>query len=109
MEFISKIGQIVIKARTVSPTPTFSQTAVLGTGSAVPSNADSSGSNSALLQQQNLEMVLQDMDLWRNSTPVHVNILHTAQHALLERWVISYTPAAAPTSSPMASAADSAR
>ncbi|KAF8925085.1 hypothetical protein BGZ58_001154 [Dissophora ornata] len=109
MEFISKIGQIIIKARTVSPTLTFSQTAVLGTGSAVPSNADSSGNNSSLLQQQNLEMVLQDMDLWRSSTPVHVNILHTAQHALLERWVISYTPAAAPASSPMASMADSAR
>ncbi|KAG0326677.1 hypothetical protein BGZ99_009175 [Dissophora globulifera] len=113
MEFISKIGQIIVKARTVSPTLPFNRTTIsdAGTGTGVPSNAiDSSSSNhSSLLQQQNLEMVLQDLDLWRNSTPVHVNILHEAQHVLLERWVISYTPASSPAASPAATATESAR
>ncbi|KAI1315055.1 hypothetical protein EDD11_001348 [Mortierella claussenii] len=111
MEFISKIGQIIIKARTVSPTISFDQTSSSGTGSAANlSNSNSSQSNHALSQQQqNLEIVLQDMDLWRNSTPVHVNILHTAQHVLLERWVISYTPATASSTSPVTPASDSSR
>ncbi|KAG0368883.1 hypothetical protein BGX24_002661 [Mortierella sp. AD032] len=43
-------------------------------------------------------------DLWKNSTPVHVNILHSAEHVLLERWVISFLPAAA--SSPNTLSAD---
>ncbi|KAF9432886.1 hypothetical protein BGZ76_010183 [Entomortierella beljakovae] len=97
MEFISKIGQIIIKARTVSPTIPFGQPT-----SGNRNGSDSSSSNnSSLLQQQNLDMVLQDTDLWRNNTPVHINILHTAQYALLERWVISYTPPTVPISSPI--------
>ncbi|KAF9099041.1 hypothetical protein BGX23_004283 [Mortierella sp. AD031] len=99
MEFLSKIGQIIIKART--PTP------------AVPGYPETPSSNSSTQQQQqhqqqqqqpSFESVLQDMDLWRNSTPVHVNILHSAEHVLLERWVISFIPAAA--SSPRAISAD---
>ncbi|KAF9916016.1 hypothetical protein BX616_004829 [Lobosporangium transversale] len=111
MEFISKIGQIIVKARTTSPPISFEQPS--------PSLSNSAGSASdmvqnshyhtVLLQQQNLELVLQDMDLWRNNTPVHINIFHAAQHALLERWVISYTPATGSTSGLMACTADSAR
>ncbi|KAF9328227.1 hypothetical protein BG006_008553 [Podila minutissima] len=95
MEFISKIGQIIIKARTVSPTL------------AVHNQPPSSSSNLPFQQgayrnvaQHSLENVLQDMELWRNSTPVHVNILHAAQHVLLERWVISFTPPAPTPVSP---------
>ncbi|KAG9324621.1 hypothetical protein KVV02_007191 [Mortierella alpina] len=99
MEFITKIGQIIVKARTVSPAFSYN---LAGT-EPDPARSTSSSVNSSHQQQQNLDMILQDMDIWRNSTPVHVNILHSAQHVLLERWVISFTPAAtasAATSSP---------
>ncbi|KAG0074098.1 hypothetical protein BGZ92_003530 [Podila epicladia] len=89
MEFISKIGQIIIKARTVSATlAVHNQT--LSTSSNLPFQQGIYRN----IDQHSLENVLQDMELWRNSTPVHVNILHAAQHVLLERWVISFTPPA---------------
>ncbi|KAF9411554.1 hypothetical protein BGZ94_001296 [Podila epigama] len=119
MEFISKIGQIIIKARTASPAvapqsiasqipgslQTPSEATSIGSGSATASNASVGSDDYKYLQQpqRSLEHVLQDIDLWRNSTPVHVNILHAAQHVLLERWVISFTPPAAPTPNPMIS------
>ncbi|GJJ69942.1 hypothetical protein EMPS_02291 [Entomortierella parvispora] len=94
MEFISKIGQIIIKARTVSrPAPT--SISLCGSGT-----EDSLYGLKYPPHQQNLELALQDLDLWKSNTPVHVNVLHSEQHVLLERWVISYTPAAS-TSSPM--------
>ncbi|KAF9185418.1 hypothetical protein BGZ51_003948 [Haplosporangium sp. Z 767] len=99
MEFISKIGQIIIKARTVSPTITLGQTPTTTATAA----AAAAGQQQQQKQQQNLEMVLQDMGLWRNSTPVHVNILHSATHVLLERWVISFTPAASTAAASAAS------
>ncbi|KAG0269215.1 hypothetical protein DFQ27_004455 [Actinomortierella ambigua] len=43
-----------------------------------------------------LDAVLQDKELWRNHSSVYLNILHTAQYALLERWVISFTPPVLP-------------
>ncbi|KAF8950426.1 hypothetical protein BGZ52_002544 [Haplosporangium bisporale] len=89
MEFISKIGQIIIKARTVSPTP-----AIHSQPSDTSSSSNLPFQQGAYNAQHSLENVLQDLELWRNSTPVHVNILHAAQHVLLERWVISFTPPA---------------
>lgn len=86
MEFISKIGQIIIKARTVSPTLVVHNQPPAS--SSLPFQQDTYHN----VAQHSLENVLQDMELWRNSTPVHVNILHATQHALLERWVISFTP-----------------
>ncbi|KAF9291386.1 hypothetical protein BGZ68_004247 [Mortierella alpina] len=88
MEFITKIGQIIVKARTVSPAFSYN----LAGSDSDPTRSTSSNANSSHQQQQNLDMILQDMDIWRNSTPVHVNILHSAQYVLLERWVISFTP-----------------
>ncbi|KAF9949448.1 hypothetical protein BGZ72_008783 [Mortierella alpina] len=90
MEFITKIGQIIVKARTVSPAFSYN----LAGSDTDPARSTSSSVSSSHQQQQNLDMILQDMDIWRNSTPVHVNILHSAHHVLLERWVISFTPAA---------------
>ncbi|KAF9928704.1 hypothetical protein FBU30_002175 [Linnemannia zychae] len=97
MEFLSKIGQIIIKART--PTPAIP-------GYLPPTSLTEASQNPQYQQpqQSSLESVLQDMDLWRNSTPVHINILHSAEHVLLERWVISFIPATA--SSPNALSAD---
>ncbi|KAG0046970.1 hypothetical protein BGZ83_007879 [Gryganskiella cystojenkinii] len=98
MEFISKIGQIIVKARTVSstivvhPIPALSSTPATATAGMIDNMVH--GVKSVPSQQQNLELALQDMDLWKSNTPVHVNILHPDQHVLLERWVISYTPAA---------------
>jgi hypothetical protein len=100
MEFISKIGQIIIKARTVSqPVP------ILVSSSSIAENSNNNSHGLKYSQQphnqtQSLELALQDLDLWKSNTPVHVNILHSEQHVLLERWVISYTPAAS-SSSPM--------
>ncbi|KAG0288575.1 hypothetical protein BGZ96_007693, partial [Linnemannia gamsii] len=107
MEFLSKIGQIIIKART--PTPVvhgYSSSSISSAGSAMTTTSKNNMPAQQLQQPQqpSLESVLQDLDLWRNSTPVHVNILHSAQHVLLERWVISFIPAAA--SSPNALSAD---
>ncbi|KAF9559691.1 hypothetical protein EC968_006498 [Mortierella alpina] len=93
MEFITKIGQIIVKARTVSPVFSYN----LSGAETDPARSVSNSVSSSHQQQQNLDMILQDMDIWRNSTPVHVNILHSAQHVLLERWVISFTPAATPS------------
>ncbi|KAG0369924.1 hypothetical protein BGZ54_008412 [Gamsiella multidivaricata] len=86
----------------------FDHAPLTGTGSAV-SHSFGCCNNSSIPQEQNLGTVLQDIDLWRNSTPVHVNILHSAQHVLLERWVISYTPATVLASSPISSTDDSPR
>ncbi|KAF8943169.1 hypothetical protein BGZ47_005715 [Haplosporangium gracile] len=107
MEFLSKIGQIIIKARTSTPAvPGYPSSFISAAG--VEMTTTGSTNVSTVQQQQpqqpGLESVLQDMDLWRNSTPVHVNILHSAQHVLLERWVISFIPAA--SSSPNAMSAD---
>ncbi|KAF9969726.1 hypothetical protein BGZ73_007772 [Actinomortierella ambigua] len=76
MEFISKIGQIVIKARTMTP-PLLTVDHL-----AQPSSR--------------LDTVLQDRELWRNHSSVYLNIFHGAQFALLERWVISFTPPVRP-------------
>ncbi|KAG0347125.1 hypothetical protein BG004_008460 [Podila humilis] len=115
MEFISKIGQIIIKARTVSPTLTFHSNVHPSVSSSSTSTSTSTSSSSSssspstatipqVVPQHSLETVLQDQELWRNNTPVHVNILHAAQHVLLERWVISFTPPEVSTAaSPMAS------
>ncbi|KAG9063813.1 hypothetical protein KI688_003925 [Linnemannia hyalina] len=108
MEFLSKIGQIIIKARTPTPAvpgyPSSSNSAVVAEMTTTSGNCNVPTAQPQQLQQPSLESVLQDMDLWRNSTPVHVNILHSAQHILLERWVISFIPTAA--SSPNAMSAD---
>ncbi|KAG0212575.1 hypothetical protein BGX28_006011 [Mortierella sp. GBA30] len=93
MEFITKIGQIIIKARTVSRTVV--NYSLPGPESDLAKNGSCAVSPPVEQQHQNMGMILQDIDLWRNSTPVHVNILHSAQHVLLERWVISFTPASA--------------
>ncbi|KAF9127267.1 hypothetical protein BGW39_005989 [Mortierella sp. 14UC] len=101
MEFLSKIGQIIIKARTPTPAvPGYPSSSTLAAGAETTSNIQQPQQP----QQPSLESVLQDLDLWRNSTPVHVNILHAAEHVLLERWVISFIPTAA--SSPNALSAD---
>ncbi len=105
MEFITKIGQIIVKARTSSPLFSYN---LAGTD-ADPARSASSSVSSSHQQQQNLDMILQDMDIWRNSTPVHINILHSAQHILLERWVISFTPAATASPSVSGSSAEQAR
>jgi hypothetical protein len=111
MEFLSKIGQIIIKARTPTPAvpgyPSSSSISSAGAAMTTTSNSNVPTQQVQQPQQPSLESALQDMDLWRNSTPVHVNILHSAQHVLLERWVISFIPAAA--SSPNALSAELAR
>lgn len=111
MEFLSKIGQIIIKARTPTPAvPGYPSSSNPAAGAEMTTTSGNCNVTTAQLQQPqqpSLESVLQDLDLWRNSTPVHVNILHSAQHILLERWVISFIPAAA--SSPNSMSADLAR
>ncbi|KAG0234027.1 hypothetical protein BGW41_001246 [Actinomortierella wolfii] len=72
MEFISKIGQIIIKARTKT------LPVLLTTDHLTPSPS-------------HLDTVLLDRELWRNNSSVYLNIFHAAQFALLERWVISFT------------------
>ncbi|KAF9913285.1 hypothetical protein EC991_000047 [Linnemannia zychae] len=82
MEFLSKIGQIIIKARTPTPAVPAYPSSTLAAGAETGANSQQPQQP----QQPSLESVLQDLDLWRNSTPVHVNILHSAEHVLLERW-----------------------